>query len=166
MKTRTSRHYVDICGYFHGHFYKTVSVRPQNRIRVKGHFTCIRGVFWNAQKGMWKMILSCDSFCHFFQNAQLSYHIRFALFSKCPIFPISELDRKNGAFRKKSTWSILKQKKNRKWNSSIFGHFEKNGKSYHMTKSSFTCLFGHFKIHPVYMLKHMFLMRTRGTSSK
>ena len=38
---------------------------------------------------------------HFFRNAQLSYHIRFSFFSKCPIFPVSESDRKKGAFRKK-----------------------------------------------------------------
>ena len=66
------------------------------------------------------MILSCDSFCpffskcpkieefyfrflfcfkidhvHFFRNARFSYHIRLALFLKCPIFPISESNRKN-----------------------------------------------------------------------
>ena len=73
----------------------------------------VREVFWNARKSMWKMIYSCDSFCpffskcpkieefhfrflfcfkidhvHFFRNARFSYHIRFALFLKCPIFPI------------------------------------------------------------------------------
>ena len=87
----------------------------------------IRGVFWNARKSMWKMILSCDSFClffskcpkikefhfrflfyfnidhvHFFRNAQFSYHIRIALFLKCPIFPIWFWNGKNRAFQKKS----------------------------------------------------------------
>ena len=45
-----------------------------------------------------------------------------------------------------STWSILKQKMNRKWNSSILGHFKKLRKCYHMTKSSITCFLGHFMI--------------------
>ena len=87
----------------------------------------IRGVFWNARKSMWKMILSCDSFCpffskcpkieefhfrflfcfkidhvHFFRNARFSYHIRLALFLKCPIFPIWFWNGKNRAFQKKS----------------------------------------------------------------
>ena len=35
---------------------------------------------------------------------------------------------------------------NRKWNSSILGHFKKLRKCYHMTKSSFTCFLGHFMI--------------------
>ena len=57
---------------------------------------------------------------------------------KCPIFPIWFC-----------TWSILKLKKNRKWNSSIFGHFKILSKCYHMTKSSFTCFLGHFILPPL-----------------
>ena len=49
---------------------------------------------------------------------------------------------KNVAFHNFSMWSILKQNKNWKWNSSILGHFKILGKCYHMTKSSFTCFFG------------------------
>ena len=60
------------------------------------------------------MILSCDSFCHFFRNAQKSKNFIFGSFPvlkliTCIFFeiqnpfqnPISESDRKNGAFRKK-----------------------------------------------------------------
>ena len=53
------------------------------------------------------------------------------------------------AFQNFSTWSILKLKRNRKWNSSIFGHFKILSKCYHMTKSSFTCFLGHFILPPV-----------------
>ena len=45
---------------------------------------------------------------------------------------------------KKSTWPILKRK-NRQWNSWILGYL--NYKC--MTKSSFTCLFGHYLLPPV-----------------
>ena len=68
-----------------------------------------------------------------------------------PFFPFSESDRKNGAFQqkkrleslafRKNTWSILKQKRNRKWNSSIFGHFRKKQKLSH-DKIIFHMLFG------------------------
>ena len=78
----------------------------------------------------------------FFWNAPL-FHVR--IFWNASFFPFSESDRKNGAFQKITT-SILKLKMNRKWNSSIFGHFKKKGKCYHMTKFSFACLFGHFMI--------------------
>ena len=65
------------------------------------------------------------------------------------IISFSESNRKNGAFQNFSTWSILKQKRNRKWNYSIFGHFKISWKCYHMTKSSFTCFLGHFILPPV-----------------
>ena len=89
-----------------------------------------------------------------FWNAPLFY-VR--IFWNAPFFPFSESDRKNGAFQKIrtwksgafqkiSTWSILKLKMNRKWNSSILGHFKKLRKCHHMTKSSFTCFLGHSMI--------------------
>ena len=110
------------------------------------------GVFWNARKSMWKMILSCDSFCPFFSKCPKieEFYFRFLFcfkidhvhfFSKCPIF----LSYKVRSFFEMPDFSYLLY-----WNSSIFGHFEKMGKSYHMTKSSFTCFFGHFKIPPVF----------------
>ena len=90
----------------------------------------------------------------FFWNAPLFY-VRF--FWNAPFFLSDSENGKNGAFQKIrtwksgafqkiSTWSILKLKMNRKWNSSILGHFKKLRKCYHMTKSSFTCFLGHFMI--------------------
>ena len=95
-----------------------------------------------------------------FWNAQLSCVRKFW---NAPFFSFSESNRKNGAFQNFrtqeswafqgfSTWSILKQKRNRKWNYSIFGHFKILWKCYHMTKSSFTCFLGHFKLPPVLRL--------------
>ena len=58
-------------------------------------------------------------------------------FLKCPIFPYSESDRKNGTFQKVPKMKFFD-----------FWAFKK-GKSYHMTKSSFTCFLGHVIIPPV-----------------
>jgi len=41
---------------------------------------------------------------------------------------------------------VLKQKGNRKSNSSILGHFKQFRKCYYMTKTSCTCFLGHFMI--------------------
>ena len=49
---------------------------------------------------------------------------------------------KMGHFKKMHVISV-KQKRNRKWNSPIFGDIKKICKWYHMTKSSFTCFLGH-----------------------
>ena len=65
-------------------------------------------------------------------------HFRF----KSQFFLSDSENGKNVAFQKINTWSNQKQKRNRKWNSSIFGHFKKLRKCYHMTKS-FTCFSGH-----------------------
>ena len=101
-------------------------------------------------------------------NAPLFY-VR--IFWNAPFFPFSESDRKNGAFQKIrtyksgafqeiSTWSILKHKRNRKWNYSILGHFKKLRNCYHMTKSSFTCFLGHFMIPRVLLRSAMSQMFT------
>ena len=84
------------------------------------------------------MILSRDSICLKFWNAQKSKNFLF-----------DSENGKNGAFRNFSTWSIFKLERNWKWNSSIFGHFKILSKCYHMTKSSFTCFLGHFILPPV-----------------
>ena len=78
-----------------------------------------------------------------FLNTPKSKNFIFGSFSALKfyhVFQISESDRKNGAFRK-STWSISKKKRNRKWNSSILGHLEKTQYS--------TCFFRHFILPPV-----------------
>ena len=83
-----------------------------------------------------------------------------SFFLKCPIFPFSESDGKNGAFQEKrteksgayqekSTWSIWKREKNRKLICSILGHFRKNCICYHVKNTSFTCFLRHFMIPPV-----------------
>ena len=53
---------------------------------------------------------------------------------------------KMGHFRK-STWSIWKQKRNRKWNSSILRHFKKCI-CHHVKNIAFTCFLGNFMILP------------------
>ena len=82
---------------------------------------------------------------NFFWNAPLFY-VR--IFWNAPFSPFSESDRN---FQKICTWSILKQKMNRKLNSSILGHFEKLWKCYHMKNPSFTCLLGHLMVPPVFL---------------
>ena len=57
---------------------------------------------------------------------------------------------------------------NRKWNSSILGHFKKLRKCYHMTKSSSTCFLGHFmipRVQPnfIYTVPRKILTRQRLT---
>ena len=45
-------------------------------------------------------------------------------------------------------WSIFKQKRNRKCNSSILRHFKKLWKCQLVNKSSFTCFLGHLMVPP------------------
>ena len=69
-------------------------------------------------------------------------------FWSSPYFTFSESDRKIGAFQKISTWSILKMKRNRKWNSPISGHFKKNMQMLSHDKIIFHMLFGAFHVTP------------------
>ena len=121
----------------------------------------VRGVIWNAPKSMWNRNLSCDGKCIFCRNAPKSkmfifgsfsvFRIKWekfnwsrAFFSKCPTFLYS-------FFLKCPIFPFWfwKQKMNRKWTSSILGHFEKKCICYHMIKSSYTYFLGHFKLPPV-----------------
>ena len=97
-------------------------------------------------------------------------HIRFALFLKCPIFPIwfwngeklgiskkeqTLYGKKNGHFEKNARDQFWKRKGTENEILRFLG-ISKKGKSYHMTKSSFTCFFGHFILPPVFWSDCMF----------
>ena len=98
---------------------------------------------------MWKMLLSCDGICIFIWNAPKSKTFNFSSFSVLKLITFSDSNRKNGAFQNFSTWSVLKLKRNRKWNSLILGHFKIQCPCHLMSKSSFTCFLGHFILPPL-----------------
>ena len=106
-------------GIYHVMEYAFFRNAPKSKMFIFGSFSLFR-IKW--EKFNWSRA--------FFRNAPLFY-TRF--FFKCPIFPI---------------W-FWKQKMNRKWTSSILGHFEKKCICHHMINSSFTYFLGHFMLPPV-----------------
>ena len=89
-----------------------------------------------------------DGICFCFWNAPKSKTIIFDSFSesdgKMGHFKIFE-HKKAGLCEKKSTWSISKRKKNRKWVCSILGHFKNKCICHHVKNTSSTYFLGHFK---------------------
>ena len=92
---------------------------PKSKMFIFGSFSVFR-IKWEKFNWSRAFFSKCPTFlCSFFL--------------KCPIFPI---------------W-FWKQKMNRKWTSSILGHFEKKCIFHHMINSSFTYFLGHFMLPPV-----------------
>ena len=121
--------------------------------RIRGNMKCPKKHMKDDFVMWWHLnfILKCHEFEDFrfrflfcfkidhvliFWNTPLPY---FRNFWNAPFFP----------FHKNSTWSILKQKGNRKWKSSFLGHFKIKCICHHMTKSSFSCFLRHFILLPV-----------------
>ena len=110
---------------------KLLGIQPN--IRVQWLISIIGEELSNAPKSTWKIILSCDGNLHFILKCPKieEFHVRslfcfkidHVLFWNVPFFLSDSENGKMGHF-KKSTWSILKKKRNRKWNSSILGHFK------------------------------------------
>ena len=107
---------------------------------------CIREVFWNARKSMWKIILSCDSFYPFFSKWEKS-----GISKK----EVTLYGKKIGHFEKNARDQFWNRKETENEILRFSGISEKMVKSYHMTKSSFTCFSGHFKILPVLVRKYV-----------
>jgi len=121
---------------------------------------------------MWKMYFSREAICILFWNAPKSntfifgsfFHLQTShvfflwnapifyvrIFWNAPFFPFSEWKRKNGAFQRKNTWLIWKREINRKWKSSILGHFKIKCIWPHVKNTSFTLFLGHFLVPRVY----------------
>ena len=130
----------------------------------------VHEISWNAPKSMWKRILSCDSIFSIFWNAPKSKNFIFGAISvlklitwqffEMPHFFIFEFfEMPHFPHFQNQIWKMEHFKKfehkwNRKWNSSILGHFKKMWTCYHMTKSSFTCFLGHFMVPLVFKLNH------------
>ena len=99
----------------------------------------IREVPWNALKSMWMRTYSGDGF-----QCRLLFCFKriTCFFLEMPHFQCFFLEMPNFRIIWEK-WPCWKQKKNRNWNSSYFGH------CHHVNKFSLTCFWGHFMVPPV-----------------
>ena len=96
----------------------------------------------------WHFILKCPKIEEFHFRFLFCFKIDHVLKFWNALFFL--FDSENEAFQKISTWSILKQKRNRKWNSTILRHFKILCICHHVKYISFTCFLGQFMLPPVW----------------